>query len=269
MNNKPEKGEGEMNNDRRLDRDELLKKYSTDELIKHLKGIMDSEIKKSDKMDADLIDECVDWVLELRGIKVELTEEEVKRRVKSILEKHHAKKQRKFRFPRVAAIVAAAAISIQIVAVAAFDVNPIYWVKEQFLALVGKEVLEDNMSYLSSHTRQYKTVEELESAENIDIMIPTWLPGDIEIESMDYAYDYATKRIDIDYTDRLTALSIRLDCPMFSTDGAEVYESNNIVYYVFSEANIIYWEHDGNFYNLTCGFDISDCIEKIIDNVKY
>ena len=96
-----------MNNNRKLDKGELREKYSTDELIGYLHCIVDSEIKKSDKMDADLIGECVDWVLELKGIKVELTEEEVKKRVKTITERHYAKKQRKLRFLCAAAIAVA------------------------------------------------------------------------------------------------------------------------------------------------------------------
>jgi len=49
MNIKSEKGGNDMNN-RRLDRNDLIKKFDTLGLIKYLNDIVDSEIEKADKM---------------------------------------------------------------------------------------------------------------------------------------------------------------------------------------------------------------------------
>jgi len=257
-----------MNNSGRLDRDDLLKKFNTDELIQYLNDVVDTEIKKSDEMDTDIIDECVDWILELKGIQAKLSEEEIKRRVSSITQKHYGKKKRRFRFMYVAASIIVMIFSVQVVSITAFGVNLFDWTKEQFLTLLGAEERQDDTSYLASHSRRYNTVEELEKAENIDIVVPTWLPGDMEIKSINYYYDFGEKQVVLYYTDNLTGLSIKLDYPIPDTSGTYIYENNNNLYYIFTESNVILWEYDGNFYNLTCGFDVVEYIENIVENIK-
>ena len=257
-----------MNNSGRLDRDDLLKKFNTDELIQYLNDVVDTEIKKSDEMDTDIIDECVDWILELKGIQVKLSEEEIKRRVRSIIAKQNIPKKRKFRFLYIAASIIVIIFSVQAISITAFSFNFFDWTKEQFLTLLGIEEYRDDTSYLASHSRRYNTVEELEKAENIDIVVPTWLPGDIEIKDISYIYEFDERQVVVAYTDNLTGLSIKFDSLIYNTRGTKIYEKNNVLYYIFTEANVILWEYGGNFYNLTCGFDVVECAEKIIENIK-
>ena len=266
MNIKSEKGGNDMNN-RRLDRDDLMKKFDTLGLIKYLNDIVDCEIEKTDKMDTDMIDECVDWIRELKGVE-KLTEEEVKSRVRSIITKQHIPKKRKFRFLYVAAIIIVMIFSTQIISVTAFSFDFFVWTKDTFLALIGIEMHQDDTTYKSSRIKKYNTVEELEETENIDIIVPTWLPDDVKIDSVTYAYDFEHKQIQLDYNGNTTSLFINLDSLLPNTDGTEIYKNNNILFYVFEEANLIFWEYDENFYSLNCGFDISEYVEKIIENIK-
>jgi len=201
MNINNDKGERNVNSGR-LDKDDLLKKFDTDELIKYLNSMIDIEIKKSNGMDSNMIDECVDWILELKRVKIALSEEEIKRRVNSITKKRHPPKKRQFRLRYVAAVSAVIIImifSVQIVAVVAFEFDLFDWTKNTFLTLIGVEIQKDDKHFTASGAREYNTVEEFEKAENIDITIPNWLPDYIEIKYLLYSYGYAEKQIDIYY----------------------------------------------------------------------
>jgi hypothetical protein len=92
MKKNTRKGENEMTK-RRIDKNDLLKKFDTDELIEYLNEIVSEEIKKSNGMDSDIIDECVDWILELKGVSIEIPEDEIKRRVNSITQKYYSLKK--------------------------------------------------------------------------------------------------------------------------------------------------------------------------------
>ena len=267
MKNKSEKGDSDMNK-RRLDKNDLLKKFDTDELLEYLNGIIDNEIKKSDGINSDIIDECVDWILELKGVKIELSEDEIKRRVNFITKKYYSPKKKKLRFVYVATIIVFMIFCIQIVSITAFSFDFFDWTKDSFLTLIGIEDRKDDKSFLSSGAKEYKTVEELEKAENIDIIVPYWLPGDIEMKFIIYSFEYTKKQVDIIYDDTITTLSIRLNSMLPNIDDAEVYENNNIIFYIIPDENIMTWEYDGNFYNFTCGFDVTEYVEEIIKNIK-
>lgn len=158
--------------------------------------------------------------------------------------------------------------SIQIVSVAAFKFSFFDWSKDMFLSLTGIETNQDDISHSASNSKNYKTLEEFELAENIDITMPTWLPNDIKIESISYSYDYEKKQVYIFYYDTMTSLLIKLNSNIPNTNNAKIYEHNNIIFYLFEEANVLLWEYNGNFYNLTCGFNIIEYAEKIIENIK-
>jgi len=267
MNIKSEKGDRDMNNER-LDKDNLLKKYNTSGLIKYLNGIIDEEIGKSTEMDADIINECVNWILELKGSKSKFSEDEIKKRVKLITEKNYVQKRKRFRFHYAAAIIIVMIFSFQIVSVAAFKFDFFDWTKDIFLTLIGVEIQQDNISHTASHSRDYKTLEEFMLAENIEITVPFWMPGDIEIESISYFYAYKDKIVNLIYNDNVTSLLIIFDSFIPNKENAKIYENNNIIFYLFENVNALWWENNGNFYNLTCGFDAGNYAERIIENIK-
>ena len=267
MRTKHDKSEHNMNNGR-LDKNDLLKKFDTSESIKYLNGVIDNEIKKSNGMDSDMISECVDSILELKEVKIELTEDEIKKRANSITKKHRVQKKRRFLFRHVAAIIIGVIFSAQFISITTFSFDLFGWTKDKFLALIGIEEQQENISFLSSEAKKYATIDELEKVENIDIIIPDWLPGNIKIIFISYSYDYEEKQIGIIYDDYITTLSIRLNSPFPNTDNPKIYENNNNLFYIFEKSNVIAWEYSGDFYTLTCGFDISEYAYEIIENIK-
>ena len=179
-----------------------------------------------------------------------------------------SKSARRFAPLKISAACIIILISVQLISFTAFGTDLFGWTKDKFLALIGAETEQGDMSLKSSGLREYKTIEEFEKAENIDIMVPMWLPGDMEIEFVMYLHDYAKKQIIICYDKDITLLTIKLNSNISNTDGSEIYIANGFEFYIFKEASVIYWEYDGNFYSLTCGFDVGGYAEKIIENIK-
>ena len=138
------------------------------------------------------------------------------------------------------------------------------------MALIGVETEQGDINIKSSGSREYKTIEEFEKTENIDIMVPMWLPGDMEIKIISYDYEYEKTQIDIDYGDNMASLTIKLNSNINNTVDSKIYVFNDINFYVFrgKDLNLIWWEYDGDFYSLTCGFDVGGYAEKIIENIK-
>jgi len=272
MNINFEKGDNNMDK-RRLDKNDLLNRFNTAELIKYLNDIIDAEIKKSSEMDTDMIDECVDWMLELKGVEIELSEEDIKKRVNFIVEKNYTPKKRRFLLLKIAAVFIIVGFFIQTTAVMAFHVNffgsMINWTQSMYLEIVGTSIEKDNIKIEASGSRQYKSIGELEQAENIKVLKATYLPNYIKLDSVIYAYDFEKKQINIFYDDSLTSLIIMLNNKLEIDNTAEnIYQCNGINFRVFIDKNTILWEYNDNSYHLTCGFDIVEEYENIIKNVK-
>jgi hypothetical protein len=178
------------------------------------------------------------------------------------------RKKRKWIPIKVSAACIAVLISIQLITVTATGFDFFNWTQDMFFTFLGIESEYNNLSVTSSNIKEYKTIEEFEKAENIRILIPLWLPENIEVENIIYSYDYVTKRVELNYNDGLTLLTIELDKMIPDTDGVEFYESNNNIYYIFKDLNIVWWEHNKNYYSLVCGFDVGEHIDKIIINIK-
>ena len=77
--------------------------------------------KPVSEMNADLIDECVDWSLELDGRQVKIPQENIKKITKSIVSQHYISKKKKF-FNGLMIIAACVALifSIQFVSLTVF-----------------------------------------------------------------------------------------------------------------------------------------------------
>lgn len=174
---------------------------------------------------------------------------------------------------RIIAVCVVAGIIVSVTVIDAFNFNLFdnfeYFTKRLYSAISGKEVQKDDINRIASDSKKYPSVDELEKAEKIDIIVPMWLPEDIEIESIYYHNKFSEDgEIRIIYGNNIASLSITLDSPIPNTDGAKIYEHRKTQFYVFAETNVVYWGYDGNFYTLECVFDITEYADKIIENIK-
>ena len=113
-----------MNNNAELDRSGLMKKLNANELKEYVDYVIDTEIQKPlSEMNTHLIDECVDWSLELEGRQVEIPKEEVKRITKSIIDKHYKPKRKLFNIFTIIAACIVIILSVQLISMTAFHNN--------------------------------------------------------------------------------------------------------------------------------------------------
>jgi hypothetical protein len=170
---------------------------------------------------------------------------------------------------KISAACIAILIGLQIAAVTTTGTTFFYLTRNTFMVMFGRTVQQDDLTRIALGTRSYGTIEELEAAENITILAPTWLPGDLEVRRTVATYDYSDGgRIEIFYNDGTSMLFIGLDSNIPNTEGAEIYEYNDISFYVFKDANLIWWEYESDFYSLELGFDITEYVEEIIESIK-
>ena len=182
-------------------------------------------------------------------------------------------RKRSFLPLKISAACIAVLIGVQIISFATVGINFFDITRSTFFALLGITIQQDDITQIALGARIYESVEEFEAAEGIRILVPMWLPSDLEIEFITYSHTYdGGGRIYIEYDDGMTILIIELNANIPDIDGvmtySEIYKYNDIMFYVFRDANIIGWEYNGNFYNLALGFDVSEYVEKIIENIK-
>lgn len=247
----------------------LPEEYISEE---NINALIDYEF---DQMDGDeyynmsIIGYCSDLIAKNYSDKnYEKRKRETWNKIKTEIKSSSKVKKPAYVIRRIAIVIIAVLIGVQAISVVVFGLNIINWTKDRFFDLLGIETQRDDINHMTSHSREYRTVEELEKNENIAIVIPTWLLNDVEIKYLSYSYGYAKEEVQIFYNDDSTSLSVKLNSPLPNTDGTEIYESNNILFYIFIESNVMLWEYEGNFYNLTCGFDIVEYADEIIKNIK-
>jgi hypothetical protein len=189
--------------------------------------------------------------------------------------KNKEEKKRRINFKNIAAVFIVLILawgSMEAISTTAFHHNlfdtTIYLSKTIWNTIRGNEIQQDNINRTGSASIEYETIEDFEKEENIDLMIPTWLPEDIEIEKIVYSYEFEEKQVNLYYNDKISSLMIRLDSAVSNADGATIIENNNIKFYVFTDSNIIWWQYEGNLYNFACGFDIKEITDKVIENIK-
>ena len=108
----------------RYDRKELMKRINTDGLEEYLHQTIDAEMQKPDmEMDTDLIDECVDWLLEIDGVEIAIPEEKIRGITKAIIEKHYKPKRRYINIFTIIAACVVIVVSVQIISEKAFHAN--------------------------------------------------------------------------------------------------------------------------------------------------
>ena len=149
------------------------------------------------EMDSDLVTECVDFLMELEGIK-RLTKEEIEQRVNAIPFKDkvtalnsYAKK--KVAAKRIAIIAAVLAVLITLFGLFAIASGDTF---SEFFRQMGDSIYElldrnpmdyENITLIKpNETKTYSSIEDLVKDEEIEILYPTWLPENEKIVKVLY-----------------------------------------------------------------------------------
>jgi len=138
-----------MKNNAGLDRSGLMKKLNAKELKEYVNYVIDTAIQKPlSEMNTDLIDECVDWSLEIEGRQVEIPEAKIKEITKSIVNEHYRPRRKLINILTVIAACIAIALSVQFVSTTAFHENLFKDVYNEAQYLIHHITHDDNYGTL-------------------------------------------------------------------------------------------------------------------------
>ncbi|MBQ4104357.1 MAG: hypothetical protein IJC90_07830 [Clostridia bacterium] len=262
------------------------------EFIKKLELLRDLEAEKPvEEMDVSLVKACVELILELRGETVNFTPEEVEEKVRKIpfVEETttlntppQSVKGRSTKVKSRKILLIAAIISILIAIFAtisvAFEWNIFDELKNRFGTVADTPINQEfniNSITVISHgnTVSYRNLEDALKRENIDILYPTQLPPNVEMNRIMLAMDDSRKKVififnDVNFTYYVTYnQKISDDIKSVSTDN---FQLKDIDFYVNDMSDIgqvqIYFEYGGNLYCIN--YNNKQDLIKVIENLK-
>ena len=260
------------------------------QLIEHLYSVLNTEIDKPyEEIDAELIEACVELILELQGKNFTLSNEEIENLVRKIpfievadLEAAR-KKRKKINKKKILLIAAIIAILCAIMAVMSSGdkwsiVDYIFNEYDDIDDVPRNEPItayDEEIVFFEDST-DYTDPKEFCEKEGIhNILFPTELPDDVQFN---YMYKVEEENVVIVYFSGIEGYKITLDSeiPQWVKDNADktyTTESGILCYikYVEYTGNThyvqIYFEHNGNYYSLT-GIDNEQTLLDIIESLE-
>ena len=236
--------------------------------------------KPYEEIDCDLVDECIDFLMELEGRK-RLSKKETKRRIGKIpfkenILKFNAAARRKVKAKRIAIVAAIMAIIMAIIGVMSIASEDIFG---DLLAKFGKQFVEQLdteavkyggvVMYNADETRDYDTIEELLKAEKIDMLYPSWLPEGVEVEFASHTVQYGETKYSIYFNNSHYSIKMYIEKGLGNEAKTNPRkEINGLEIYYFSENGVTQgnFVYENNLYSVTA--DSPDKLFKIIENLK-
>lgn len=233
------------------------------------------------EMDSDLVTECVDFLMELKG-KQKLTKSEIEQRVNEIpfkdkvtaIGSYSKKRIRAKRLAVIAAVLAFIIALFGIIAVASGDSFKDFFIRmgnAVYELIESGSINNDKITYIKpNETKTYTSVEELIKEEELEILYPTWLPENEKIVKVWCLIEGESKRYLLQCSIPEHNISIKVN-----TGWAEDYKlyctekeiAGYLVYYIETTQYI-----QANFYyknNVYCvKSDTKDNLFRIIENLK-
>lgn len=270
----------------------MKNKYKNNaDAIKYLSVLRDREAQKPvEEMDCELIASTVELLLKLQGKKISLTEKEIEEKVRKIsftessdnvkefkVNKNVRTKTTQRRILLIAAVIAILVAILSFVSVAfEWDIHNI--MKEKFGSVfnvpVGIEQHENGVTFVyNGKNKKYCSLEELIEKENINILLLSNLPNNVQTERLVVSNVKNDKRITITFSDQNLFFSVMLNHDVPRT-SKEVYDQkisiNSIDCYIeaLTDVNVYIAEfsHNGNYYKIT--YNDMQILLDIIENLE-
>ena len=138
--------------------------------------IQDEEAKPEAERNADLIDECIREIAELKGVRSDYSDEEVDRITDKLVKAAEKEKKRK-RFIRLAAGIAAAFVIVSGVTACAIHPALINWLAKIVRMPFGTVIQQENVTYVyQGVSTDFENVYDFVVTEHLDIYYPDVLP---------------------------------------------------------------------------------------------
>lgn len=245
-------------------------KHSKEQLIERLYAVMNEETEKPyEEMDSDLIENCVELILELQGKNFTLSNEEIEERVRNIpfvevadfkaTNKNKRKKINKKKLLLIAAIISA----ICTMMILSSSENNYEDSKITFNSIqeapTDVPIHYGNIEFVNrGKCKVYKTRDEFFENENYDVLIPSTLPDGININEIVVPVYY--DEICVSFDNFITGYEIWPNTSVHEdiiNNFDKIYtDKGTPCYYGDFSADIIQinFEYGGDFYTI-CGKD--------------
>lgn len=243
----------------RTDRDRFL----YERIFSKVDAILNTELNKPyEEIDDNLVNECVDFLMEMEGNEEKITKEEIQSNIDAIpfTENKPAKVRRTFRRTLLAAACFAVLLLLLNLAAMAFGVDVASVLKEwrdSIVQLIGGEHLDvgEVTVILPDYCASYKSIGELLKAEELNILYPSNLPGGAVIQTVRCLEYDGRKEVIFGLSDTSLAVDVTLDSPLTDdiiTKADSVETVASLVCYItvradFIQANFVY---EGNAYRI-------------------
>ncbi len=246
--------------------------------IRRLEHIIDTELERGDGMDTDLIDECVEYINELRGNTDEVTDIEITASYERFKAKNKdtAVKPRVTMRRRAFAVTAAIVILISAMSVIVVGYSAVADGFENAFQNGGQYTDCDGVDYvIADRIRCYDSVEEFFRAEDDVILYPTKLPDGLKIKRVSRRIEDTESiysDVDINFTDVRYYITVKfgkneLEKPNYKEKELSI-NGLNVMISDLGDRNIVIaqWIYNGDYYHVG-GTDLDNVIY-IIENLK-
>lgn len=251
-------------------------------LKKKLMSIILLEVSKPyQKMDCGLVDECIDFLMELEG-KERLSKAEIKQRVNSIPFKGRVTAlgsdvKKKIKAKRLALVAAVVALILIVFSIFTLASDTAFG---DLLAKMGHSLMEimdertvefDGVTmYNNDEIKRYKTVEELVKTEELDVLYPTWLPDEEKVVQVVHLREGEDESYVFQSNDSFLSVIVYIENNLHEdiiSFGKSKRINNNVVYYTTDGMFVQgYMKYRNNVY--TIGADTEENLFKIVENLK-
>lgn len=168
----------------------MITDSETKSMIAELERIIrEEEAKPESERDADLIDDCIREIAELKGVKAEFSAEEIAEITGNLI-KVAKKEQRRKRFVRLTAGIAAAVVLVT--GITACTINPalINWFVKIVRMPFGSTLDHESITYcLQGTSTKYTSIEELIRENELDVYYPTAYPSNTKLIKLTFFYE--------------------------------------------------------------------------------
>ena len=272
--------------------DEKTIEFNKSEFIKKLEQLRELEIQKAVKdIDTDFIDTIVLLGLELKGLKTELTPEEVEEKVRKIpfvektttlntpptSVKGRATKVKSHKILLIAAIISIL-VAIFTISSIAFNWNIFDELKNRFGTVanvpVNEEIDVGGFSvYMYGKNKDYKSLDDALDALSLEFLYPSELPGNIKLEKILLSKIESVDTLIFIFDDIDLSYSITFNMSISDTvrNGAtEIMCINNKEIFVTEMSDVgllqVQFEYENNLYYLS--YDNKQGLIEVIENLK-
>jgi hypothetical protein len=226
-------------------------------MIAELEQIIQTEEAKPEaERDADLIDECIREIAELKSVRSDYSDEEIDRITDNLVKATEREKKRK-RFIRLAAGIAAAFVIISGVTACANNPALINWLAKVVRMPFGSSIDSGKVTYTNQGiTQKYKSITDFLESNKLNFYYPSILPDDSHLVSIDHYVNDNQNLYTLSYSlpDLYFTVETKFEYNRKWGEFVTEIECNDLFFNVYKEENLYFavCESDEVRYILQC-----------------